>query len=78
MVMVIPLTQLAPGQEGVVGVVELQTKYALRLAELGIRPGIGLTMIQRTSGGGIVVKSQGSRIALDRGTATSIAIEVQG
>lgn len=46
-----------------------------RLAELGIRPGVGVSVVQRTSGGGVVIDAAGSRIALDGSTARAITVE---
>lgn len=48
----------------------------LRLAELGIRPGERLAVSRRTSGGGRVVEVDYTRIALDRGTAGGITVDV--
>ena len=47
----------------------------LRLAELGIRPGEHVIVIQRTSGGGRILGLGDCRIAVDRPTARRIEIE---
>jgi ferrous iron transport protein A len=47
----------------------------LRLAELGIRPGEDVLVIQRTAGGGRILGVGDCRIAVDRPTARSITIE---
>ena len=47
----------------------------LRLAELGIRPGEHVIVIQRTSGGGRILGLGDGRIAVDRPTARRIEIE---
>ncbi len=46
----------------------------LRLAELGVRPGEQVLVLQRTSGGGRILALGDCRIAVDRPTARSIAI----
>ncbi|WP_080792988.1 FeoA family protein [Corynebacterium pacaense] len=50
--------------------VRSHTEPALRsrLAELGMRPGTTITVVQRTSGGGRVVDTGISRYAIDRET----------
>ncbi len=45
-----------------------------RLAELGLRAGVAVQVLQRTAGGGIVVGIGGSRVAVDRSTAALIAV----
>jgi Fe2+ transport system protein FeoA len=46
-----------------------------RLAEMGVRPGAEVSVVQRTSGGGVVVEVGGAHIALDRATARAITVE---
>lgn len=45
-----------------------------RLAQLGLRPGVELICVMRTSGGGRVVSVAGARIALDHATAASLLV----
>lgn len=45
-----------------------------RLAELGVRPGRIITVVQRVAGGGRLVGAEESRIALDRSTARGIRV----
>ncbi len=45
-----------------------------RLAELGLTPGVALTVLQNT-GGPILVSVRDSRIALGRGMARKISVE---
>jgi len=49
-----------------------------RLAELGLRVGVAIHVLQRTAGGGVVVGIGGSRIAVDRATAGLIAVGTAG
>lgn len=45
-----------------------------RLAELGIRIGTTVTVIQKTSGGGRIIKLDHTRYAIDKYTATLIHV----
>ena len=45
-----------------------------RLAELGLRPGVHVSVVQKTSGGGRVIRIHNTRYALDRRTASSIKV----
>ncbi len=47
-----------------------------RLAQLGLRPGVELVVVMRTSGGGRVVAVSGSRIALDQATAQRLRVTI--
>ncbi|MDR1188248.1 MAG: ferrous iron transport protein A [Bifidobacteriaceae bacterium] len=50
----------------------LDAKTALRLCEIGLRPGCVVCVMQRTVFGGTVVVCGGHRLALDRATAASV------
>lgn len=45
---------------------QVEPGLARRLAALGLRRGVGLAAVGRTTGGGRVVEVGGARIALDR------------
>lgn len=45
-----------------------------RLAELGVRPGVKVSVLRRTAGGGRIVSVAGSRVALDATTARAIQL----
>jgi ferrous iron transport protein A len=51
-----------------------ERRRALRLAELGLRPGSRLTVLSRTSGGGRVVGVGHARIALGRALARHLHV----
>ena len=61
-----------------VGAVEnmslLDAPVQRRLAELGIRRGMTVTVTQRTSGGGRVIKVGHTRYALDKNTANALRV----
>lgn len=47
-----------------------------RLAELGLRSGARVAVVQHTAGGNVVVEVAGSRIALDPRTARSVSVSL--
>ncbi|MEP7161463.1 MAG: FeoA family protein [Dermatophilaceae bacterium] len=53
---------------------EVRTEESVRrrLAQLGLRPGADIQVLRVTAGGGRIVAVAGSRIALDRATATCL------
>jgi ferrous iron transport protein A len=46
-----------------------------RLRELGLRPGVQVTVLRRTSGGGRVLALGTTRLAVDKTTATQLVVE---
>lgn len=46
-----------------------------RLAELGLRPGVCLSVTQKTSGGGRVIRIHNTRYAMDNRTASAIKVQ---
>lgn len=54
--------------------VDLGSRTARRLAELGVRPGVPLTVQSRTSGHGLIVSVGGVRVALDAAAASGIHV----
>lgn len=54
--------------------IALDDRHAFRLAELGIRPGMTVRVVQRTGFGGRVLACGTARIALDRDTAAHIFV----
>lgn len=51
-------------------------EYALRLGELGLRPGAEVIVTQKASFGGLVLNVSGSRLAVDHRSARCIEAEV--
>ncbi|WP_282939942.1 FeoA family protein [Corynebacterium auriscanis] len=45
-----------------------------RLAELGLRPGQSITVVQKIAGGGRIVKASSVRYALDKQLASAIQV----
>lgn len=52
----------------------LSPRTGRRLAELGLRPGARITPMARTSGGGLIVRVGGVRIALDAVAVDDITV----
>jgi ferrous iron transport protein A len=50
----------------------------LRLAQLGLRAGAGVTVLARTSGGGRLVGVGTTRIGLDRDTSRQLELRIGG
>ena len=65
---------LAAGESAILGVPDVDRAQRIRLAELGLRPGQPVTVVQRGVGGARVVSVADSRIALDARTAARIPV----
>ncbi len=70
----IPLTQLAAHQEGVIAELRGGAGFVSRLATLGFTPGASLNMVQNFGHGPLIVLVRDARIALGRGEANKILV----
>jgi ferrous iron transport protein A len=70
----VPLTQLAPREEGTVAALSGGHGFVSRLATLGFTPGAPLTMVQNFGHGPLIVRVRDTRIALGRGEAGHILV----
>ena len=68
------MRDLAVGESAILGVPAVERAQRIRLAELGLRPGQPVTLVQRGVGGARVVSVADSRIALDASTAGRIPV----
>lgn len=68
------LRDLAVGETAILGVPAVDRAQRIRLAELGLRPGQPVTVVQRGVGGARVVSVADSRIALDARTSGRIPV----
>jgi ferrous iron transport protein A len=68
------LSNLAPGEVGVVHELAGGGGFRSRLATLGFTPGAKLTMVQNFGRGPLIVNIRGTRIALGRGEAAKVYI----
>ncbi len=66
----LPLGVVAPVSHVVAG-----DGIRIRLAELGIRPGVAVSCVQRCAGGGRVVRVGNARLALDRAALRAVQLE---
>lgn len=55
--------------------IETSDRLRRRLAEMGIRRGASIQVLRRTSGGGLVMAVNGSRIAVDAELAAAIQVD---
>nr|WP_120492399.1 FeoA family protein [Corynebacterium lactis] len=62
------LADLRTGHTAVLAVPEVDARLCRRLAQLGLRPGMSVTVGQSTAGGGRVIRSGGTRYAIDAAT----------
>ena len=68
------LSNLAPGEVGVVRELAGGRGFMSRLATLGFTPGAKLTMVQNFGHGPLIVSIRGTRIALGRGEAAKVHV----
>jgi ferrous iron transport protein A len=68
------LSDLAPGEVGVVHKLAGGWGFTSRLATLGFTPGAELTMVQNFGHGPLIVNIRGTRIALGRGEAAKVVV----
>ncbi|WP_342318966.1 FeoA family protein [Corynebacterium mayonis] len=62
------------GTQAVIGAHSASVAASRRLRELGLRPGTSVTVVQKTSGGGRVVRVGNTRYALGSSALRSISI----
>ena len=60
----------------ILGEASLPAPRRLRLAELGLRPGVTVTVLRRIVGGGRILGIGDARVALGRGVLTSMTVSV--
>jgi ferrous iron transport protein A len=68
------LSDLAPGEMGVVHKLTGGWGFTSRLATLGFTTGAELTMVQNFGRGPLIVNIRGTRIALGRGEAAKVVV----
>ncbi len=69
------LAEVRPGSDVVIGAVQRSGDALARLREIGLRPGVTVRVVQRSTFGAMVVSHGFSSVALDRETALSISVE---
>lgn len=69
-----PLVDCATGHQVVLAAINAPAPLARRLRELGLRVGVTISAVRRTSGGGRVVAAGETRVALDREVAAQLLV----
>jgi Fe2+ transport system protein FeoA len=72
-----PLSELKTGQTAVIQDLQGGYSFRSRLAALGFTPGVEITMVQNLGHGPMIVTLRDTRIALGRGEAEKILIQLQ-
>jgi Fe2+ transport system protein FeoA len=75
---VLALASAPVGTTGVLALGSLPRGSGLRLAQLGLRAGAGVTVLARTAGGGRLVGVGTTRIGLDRDTSRQLELQLGG
>lgn len=72
------LVDLAPGRSGAVHHLRGRRTLAIRLSALGFSLGARVTVLRNDWHGPLIVVVRGTRVALGRGAAGKILVEVSG
>lgn len=73
-----PLAAVPLGSSGTLALGSIPRAAVLRLAQLGLRAGAGVTVLARTAGGGRLVGVGSTRIGLDRDTSRRLELRPAG
>lgn len=71
-----PLAMVAPGDEVRLIAIRGGRRMRKRLAELGLNPGLTVRVVQRDGCGPLILAVKDSRLALGRGMAHKIMVEL--
>jgi len=69
-----PLSELQPGQAGIIRALQGGHSLVSRLAALGFTPGAPVTMVRNPGHGPLIVSVRGTRVALGRGEAAQVLL----
>ncbi|MDF2614003.1 MAG: ferrous iron transport protein [Clostridia bacterium] len=70
-----PLTMLTPGKEAIINVCKAKDSTKKFLEGLGIIPGVSISVISEMSGN-LIVSVKGSRLALNKGVAGQLLVQM--
>ncbi len=70
-----PLTMLAPGKEAIINVCRAKDSTKKFLEGLGIIPGTFISVVSEMNGN-LIVNVKGSRLALNKGVAGQLMVEM--
>jgi len=74
-----PITELKPGQKGVIAFVRGNRKVTQRLADLGLTPETSISILKTAPfNGPIEVAVRGSKLAIGRQIAENILVRAKG
>lgn len=73
----IPLSELSPGEGGVVEAIYGGRGMLTRLSSLGVTVGAEISVIQNASIGPVLISVRGVRVAVGRGMAGRILVRVR-
>lgn len=68
------LADVAVGDTVVLGMPHVDAQLCRRLAQLGLRPGMSVTVGRSTSGGGRIIRSGATRYAIDAKTLRQMSV----
>ena len=72
------LNALAPGTQALVHQLQGGHRFVSRMAAMGFTPGAEITIVQNYGRGPLIVAIRDTRIALGRGEAKRVLVEVRG
>lgn len=70
------LSSVTPGTAGVLALGSVPARTGVRLAQLGLRAGVGVTVLARTTGGGRLIGVGTGRVGLDRETSRQLELRL--
>ncbi|WP_297464532.1 FeoA family protein [Thermococcus sp.] len=72
--MIVPLSELQPGERGVVVDITGGSTLRSRLYAMGLAPGVVIRVIERYSMGPVVIEAGGTRLAVGKGMASKVLV----
>jgi Fe2+ transport system protein FeoA len=72
------LAKVARGQKVVLNKIDNGHQLKKKLQDMGLTPGVEFSVISKTSMGPIIIEVRGARLALGRGIAEKIDVDVTG
>lgn len=74
---VIAVSELPAGRSGVLRLLRGGEEFTHRMVALGFTPGVNLTIVQNHGHGPILIDVRGTRVALGRGEAHKVLVELE-
>ena len=70
------LTKVSIGEKVVLNSINYGLNFKKKLQDMGLTPGVRFSIISKTNSGPIIIEVRGSRLALGRGIAEKIDVEI--